>query len=59
MFEIVAEFIQVEGKGAAHAVSHGHLKIVVDVFIHFPDIVLVGECVTDTLVEGGFITLGV
>ena len=36
-----------------------NLKIVVDIFVHFSDIILVGKCITDTFVESGFITLGV
>ena len=57
VLEVTAELIEVESEGASQAVAHSHLEIIVDVLVHIAYVVLLGEGVADSLVEGGLVAL--
>ena len=48
VFEVTAEFVQVEFAGYVITVSHGHLVIITNVFVHFPYGILVRKSIGDT-----------
>ena len=59
VFEVMAEFIDVEWVGASESVSHSHLVVELDVFVYFADVFLVGKSIRNAFVECGLVALGI
>ena len=58
MLEVPAKLIDVEGVGAAQSVPHSHLVVIVEVFVYFPDVFFIRECIGNAFVQVGLVALG-